>query len=84
MTEKNDFSPRERAPEALLSRPVKAAVGADTPSSEEQQMSWPALERQMILNALIQSKGKRIKAAEILGWGRSTLWRKMEQYRIDI
>jgi transcriptional regulator of acetoin/glycerol metabolism len=36
----------------------------------------------MILDALIQAKGRKQAAAEILGWGRSTLWRKMKQYEI--
>lgn len=45
--------------------------------------NWPALERTMILDALVQSKGRRAKAAELLGWGRSTLWRKMKQYGLE-
>ena len=42
--------------------------------------SWQSLERQMILEALVEAKGRRSVAAEILGWGRSTLWRKMRIY----
>lgn len=45
--------------------------------------TWAALERKMILDALVKSGGRRNNAAEILGWGRSTLWRKMKQYGID-
>ncbi|MBW1846759.1 MAG: sigma 54-interacting transcriptional regulator [Deltaproteobacteria bacterium] len=45
--------------------------------------TWAALERKMILDALLKSGGKRNNAAEMLGWGRSTLWRKMKQYGID-
>ncbi len=45
--------------------------------------SWPELERQMILKALLQAKGRKNVAADILGWGRSTLWRKMKQYEIE-
>lgn len=44
--------------------------------------NWEDVERRMIMNALIKAGGKRIRAAEILGWGRSTLWRKMKQYGI--
>ncbi len=44
------------------------------------RMDWSAVERTMILDALLQAKGKRAQAAEILGWGRSTLWRKMKHY----
>ncbi len=45
--------------------------------------SWPELEKQMILDALYQARGRKQQAATILGWGRSTLWRKMKRYGID-
>lgn len=44
--------------------------------------NWPEMEKQMILDALFSAGGRRNKAAEILGWGRSTLWRKMKHYNI--
>ncbi|TYT76087.1 sigma-54 interaction domain-containing protein [Desulfobotulus mexicanus] len=47
------------------------------------EASWNTVERQMILNALIQAGGRKSKAATLLGWGRSTLWRKIKQYGID-
>ena len=46
----------------------------------ETDVNWAALERNMILEAMVQAKGRRSKAADLLGWGRSTLWRKMKQY----
>lgn len=49
----------------------------------ETQQTWTELERKMILDALAQTGGKRGKTAALLGWGRSTLWRKMKQYGID-
>ncbi len=42
--------------------------------------NWPATEREMILQALTTTRGNRSKAAEILGWGRTTLWRKMVRH----
>ncbi|MBW2154672.1 MAG: sigma 54-interacting transcriptional regulator [Deltaproteobacteria bacterium] len=45
--------------------------------------TWPSTEKNLILEALVKATGRRSKAAEILGWGRSTLWRKMKQYGID-
>lgn len=45
--------------------------------------SWEVVERNMIMEALIKARGRRNKAAELLGWGRSTLWRKMKQYGMD-
>ena len=54
-------------------------------SSSEQsgQKTWAFLERDMIIEALVKNKGRRNKAADMMGWGRSTLWRKMKQYKID-
>ena len=51
--------------------------------SEAQYSSWPEIEKQMILDALLKARGRRKKAAEILGWGRSTLWRKIKQYGLE-
>jgi transcriptional regulator with PAS, ATPase and Fis domain len=43
---------------------------------------WPDIEKRMIMEALIKVGGRRSKAAASLGWGRSTLWRKMKKYGI--
>ncbi len=83
MLEKKDFSSLERAPQTLLSQPMALDPAPDAAPYEGQEMNWPAIERQMILKALVQAKGKRSKASEILGWGRSTLWRKMKLHGID-
>ena len=45
--------------------------------------TWSSIQRKMILNALQQANGKKNKAAQILGMGRSTLWRKIKLYKID-
>lgn len=45
-------------------------------------LNWEDIERTMIIEALVKAKGRRGKAAQILGWGRSTLWRKMRKYNI--
>lgn len=45
--------------------------------------NWAAIERQLIVETLVKVNGRRSKAAEILGWGRSTLWRKMKQYGLE-
>jgi transcriptional regulator with PAS, ATPase and Fis domain len=41
------------------------------------------LEKQMIMDALRKAGGRKTRAAEILGWGRSTLWRKIKRYHLD-
>ncbi len=45
--------------------------------------TWAQAEKDMIINALLSTRGKKTRAAELLGWGRSTLWRKMKQYGLD-
>jgi two-component system, NtrC family, response regulator AtoC len=55
--------------------------GADALSADE-GFDWSAIERKMIMDALMKVKGRRSKAAQLLGWGRSTLWRKMKLYGI--
>ncbi|MBW2671514.1 MAG: sigma 54-interacting transcriptional regulator, partial [Deltaproteobacteria bacterium] len=47
-------------------------------SGQSEQKTWASLERDMIMEALVKTGGRRNKAADILGWGRSTLWRKMK------
>lgn len=47
------------------------------------RMNWPAIERRLIIDTLLKVNGHRSKAAEILGWGRTTLWRKMKQYGLE-
>lgn len=42
--------------------------------------SWAAAEKRMILDAMIKAGGRRTKAAALLGWGRSTLWRKLKEH----
>lgn len=44
--------------------------------------SWAKAEKRMILDALIKTGGRRARAAALLGWGRSTLWRKMKEHGI--
>ncbi len=54
-----------------------------TNSVSNESSTWNDVERRMILDALIQAGGRRGAAADMLGWGRSTLWRKMKQHGID-
>ncbi len=43
-------------------------------------LSWQDKERAMILDALERTGGRRQQAAELLGWSRSTLWRKLNSH----
>jgi transcriptional regulator with PAS, ATPase and Fis domain len=48
----------------------------------DNRLNWREMERRMISEALVKSRGNRTEAAKILGWGRSTLWRKMKQHNL--
>ncbi len=63
----------QRIQPAVLSAPHEKTAGTN----------WTSIERQLIIDALIKAKGRKSKAAEILGWGRSTLWRKMKQHGLE-
>ncbi len=46
-------------------------------------LDWVQLEKRLIFDAMTKARGRKGKAAAILGWGRSTLWRKMKKLRIE-
>ncbi|WP_028583658.1 sigma-54 interaction domain-containing protein [Desulfogranum mediterraneum] len=45
--------------------------------------AWEEMERSEILNALRRSGGSKKEAARLLGWGRTTLWRKIKKYGLN-
>ncbi|EGB14194.1 PAS modulated sigma54 specific transcriptional regulator, Fis family [Pseudodesulfovibrio mercurii] len=59
-------------------RPVEAGAVRAAPPER-----WEDVQRKMILEALVKTGGRKTKAAELLGWGRSTLWRKMKHFGIE-
>lgn len=69
------------APPATNAEPALAATPA--PPRVTRSGNWDDAEREMIMEALVQAKGRRGEAAEILGWARSTLWRKMKKHGLD-
>jgi len=50
------------------------------PTDGSPDLRWVEAERKMIMDAMIKAQGRRGEAARILGWGRSTLWRKMKRH----
>lgn len=52
------------------------------PPARGDQQNWNDIERQMIIDTLKQTGGNKTRAAGILGWGRMTLWRKMQKYEL--
>jgi PAS domain S-box-containing protein len=73
-----DEIPVVAAPPARATEPPSVSAGKTRASR-----SWAEVERDMILEALKESRGKKAEAAKILGWGRSTLWRKMKQFGLN-
>jgi transcriptional regulator with PAS, ATPase and Fis domain len=73
--------PAPEAPPAGMMPPP--GMPAPVSSAASGAVNWADMERKMILDALLQAKGRKNRAAEILGWARSTLWRKMKHYEIE-
>ena len=76
----------EHLPPPLLARPVEPATEAMTAAGTAPVPApvaggdWLAIERQLIVDTLTRTRGNRSRAAGILGWGRTTLWRKLKQH----
>jgi PAS domain S-box-containing protein len=47
---------------------------------QEAGKDWLALEKELIISTLTQTRGNRSNASDILGWGRTTLWRKLKTH----
>ncbi len=77
-TSPNATSAISNSPDSKVSILQVPSDKADGPAS----LDWSAVERKMIMDALLKTNGRRSTAARLLGWGRSTLWRKMKHYRI--
>jgi transcriptional regulator with PAS, ATPase and Fis domain len=50
------------------------------PNTLSDTAGWGDIERSIILKSLIKTGGSRSRAAELLGWSRSKLWRKIKHY----
>ena len=85
---KKDLPPYLFRPEdSPLPAPTANILSTPLPSLQEgpteQTGGWIAVEKEMILDALRKTGGNRSKAAKMLGWGRTTLWRKLNKYRLS-
>ena len=76
-----------RQPDSPL--PVPAGIVPSISSSAVQEQpadkmigGWTEVEKEMIMDALRKAGGNRTRAAGILGWGRTTLWRKLNKYKL--
>jgi transcriptional regulator with PAS, ATPase and Fis domain len=75
---------------AVRQRPAPAVVEAapaPPPVSGEggkRIEAWSDMEARLIREALVKARGHRGQAAQIVGCARSTLWRKIKQYGIEV
>ena len=77
---------RARNPEGLLALAATAAApGQPRPANLPARSIVPLqeLERQAIQHALVHTRGDRTTAAQLLGIGRTTLYRKLKEYEIE-
>ena len=79
-----DESVAPKAWETLAERDSYTGLGEGRVETRvaDNQLNWREMERRLISEALLKSRGNRTKAAKLLGWGRSTLWRKMKQHNL--
>jgi len=74
-------------PRALAAAPNSSSTDLAVPevrlAPKSPVISIPESERQAIANALDATRGERSQAARLLGIGRTTLYRKMKEYRLD-
>jgi DNA-binding protein Fis len=57
------------------------SIGAD--DSEEQSLDLSTVERATIAKALARCQGDKLRAAKVLGIGKTTLYRKVARYKIE-
>ena len=70
----------------LLDTPTPAPLPSGLPSSTAQDLpilSIASLEKRAILDTIRQLDGDKLKAARLLGIGKTTLYRKLKEYGID-
>ena len=77
MSSSDEISVRHLPQEVRRAEPEDKAVAVSIGST------LADAERELIRATLIQTEGNRAKTARILGIGRKTLYRKIEDYRLD-
>jgi DNA-binding NtrC family response regulator len=83
-----DYLVKGSAPASAPDAPPAARAQAARPGGVRLdgltgKTTWKDVERRLIMEALVECGGSRAGAATKLGWGRSTLWRKMKRHRIE-
>lgn len=76
---------RDSVVEAAKDKPTALPVAGEPPQAAgkhppQDRKSWDDHEKDLIISAMLQARGNRSQAADLLGWGRTTLWRKLKQH----
>ena len=71
----------KRVPEDVKNGQIPA-LAASINDFSRSGADWLSIEKEMVLRALMKNHGNRSKAAKELGWGRTTLWRKMNMHSL--
>lgn len=85
----NHLAARKQAELSLKAAAGRAANGDSAPAAEaglfrrDPVLSIAEMEKRAIRQALEYTKGDRVMAAHLLGIGRTTLYRKLKEYRLN-
>ncbi|WDP92929.1 MAG: sigma 54-interacting transcriptional regulator [Desulfobacter sp.] len=77
------FPPSPSAGNSAPSPNPRSVLTPPGTAPKPDQTTWASVEREMIMDALRKSKGKKARAAQLLDMSRSTLWRKLKQFGIE-
>jgi len=79
----NDLKDTPINSDAEPEKPVLEQAMALPDDNDDSFDSWKNTEKRMIIETLVKAGGRKNRAADILGWSRSTLWRKMREHCIE-
>ncbi|MBL8752572.1 MAG: sigma-54-dependent Fis family transcriptional regulator [Planctomycetes bacterium] len=82
--EREHIQPQNQASPAAAVRPGPQANNATEDLTEESILPFEEEEQRMFSRALRATKGNVRRAAQLLGIGRATLYRKIQQYRLSL
>jgi two-component system, NtrC family, response regulator AtoC len=73
----------ENTDQAAMERKIIIDAILKTREVKKNESEWPAIERKMIVDAIVKTQGRLNRAATVLGWSRSKLYRKIHQHGIE-
>jgi PAS domain S-box-containing protein len=69
-------------PDGQSEQPAEIAVPASPAIAAASPVTLKEMERKIILESLMKTGGSRTRAAIMLGWSRSKLWRKIKEHNL--